>query len=167
MEGTVRSDSGAYIRDGFKSIVKDGVPPESLWPYVVSRFAVKPPKAAYKEALSHQALTYQRVIQSLNQLKGCLAEGFPFVFGFMVYESFASAGVASSGKVPMPAAGEDIIGGHADLAVGYSDAEQRFIVQNSWGTGWGLKGYFTIPYAYLIDPQLAADFWTVRLVEAG
>jgi hypothetical protein len=27
-----------------------------------------------------------------------------------------------------------------------------------------MNGYFTIPYAYLIDDNLADDFWTVRMM---
>ncbi len=86
------------------------------------------------------------------------------MFGFSVYESFESQAVAKSGKVPMPKAKEKQIGGHAVLAVGYDDASKRFIVRNSWGTGWGLAGYFTIPYAYLTDANLADDFWTIKQV---
>ena len=50
------------------------------------------------------------------------------------------------------------------MAIGYDDASQWFISRNSWGAGWGMAGYFTIPYAYLTDSNLADDFWTVRLV---
>jgi len=57
-----------------------------------------------------------------------------------------------------------VLGGHAVMAVGYDDSSQRFIVRNSWGKGWGLGGYFTLPYAYLTDANLADDFWTVRMV---
>jgi C1A family cysteine protease len=53
------------------------------------------------------------------------------------------------------------------MTVGYQDSEQRFICRNSWGEQWGMRGYFTIPYAYLIDTHLASDFWTIRLVEAA
>ena len=165
MEGTVKSDSGAQIRDGIKSIAKQGVCPEKDWPYVIAKFTAKPPAKTYKEALKNQALSYSRLTQSLSQLKGCLASGYPFVFGITVYESFESQEVAKSGNVPMPASHDKALGGHAILAVGYDDANQRFIIRNSWGPGWGQKGYFTLPYAYVIDSDLASDFWTVRIVE--
>jgi C1A family cysteine protease len=98
-------------------------------------------------------------------MKGCLAEGFPFVFGFTVYDSFESQDVAKTGVVPMPSPDESVLGGHAVVAVGYDDADERFRVRNSWGTGWGQEGYFTMPYASLTNRGLAADFWTLRLVE--
>src|SRR5215470_2102915 len=86
MEGTVSSDSGAMIRDGIKSIANQGACPEKLWSYQINKFTKKPSAACYKEALKHQALSYSRVTQNLAQMKGCLASGFPFVFGFTVYE---------------------------------------------------------------------------------
>ena len=99
-------------------------------------------------------------------MKGCLAAGYPFVFGFAVYESFESKEVAQSGVVPMPKPGERVLGGHAVMAVGYDDEQRNFIVRNSWGSGWGQDGYFLMPYHYLHDPNLASDFWTVRMLSA-
>jgi C1A family cysteine protease len=165
MEGTIDTDSGAMIRDGMKSISKLGVCTEDTWPYEISQFTQKPPAKAYTEAKKHQALVYRRVMGQLHQMQGCLAQGYPFVLGFSVYESFMSPEVAKTGKVPLPPRGEQLIGGHAVLAVGYDDAEQSFIVRNSWGTGWGIKGYCLMPYGYLTDPQLARDFWAVYAVE--
>ncbi len=165
MEGTVGADSGAMIRDGIKSIAQLGVCDELDWPYDIAKFKNKPTAPCYKKALAHQALTYRRLVQSPVQMKNCLASGYPFVFGFSVYESFESQAVAKTGLVPMPAANEKMLGGHAVLAVGYDDASQRFTVMNSWSDKWGKKGYFTMPYAYLGDAGLASDFWTISTVE--
>jgi C1A family cysteine protease len=165
IEGTVHSDSGAQIRDGVKTLVRQGVCPETSWPYDIDKFANKPTASCYTDALTHQATSYQRVPQVISELKGCLAEGYPFVFGFTVYQSFESEDVAKTGIVPMPSPSESVLGGHAVVAVGYDDSDERFRVRNSWGTGWGQEGYFTMPYAYLTNTGLAADFWTLRLVE--
>jgi C1A family cysteine protease len=164
MEGTIGSDSGAQIRDGIKSVSQLGVCPEPEWPYDIAKFTQKPPAKAYTDALTDRAVSYQRVIQDLTQMRGCIASGYPFVFGFTVYTSFESPEVARTGHAPLPGAGEQQIGGHAVLAVGYDDSQQWMIVRNSWGPGWGIKGYFTLPYTYLSQANLAADFWTIRLV---
>jgi len=164
MEHTVASDSGAQIRDGIKSVGKQGDCPETKWPCVISKFKTKPPKSCYADALKYKAVLYQRLLQTLNQLKGCLASGYPFVFGFAVYESFEGAQVAKTGHAPLPKSGERTIGGHAVVCVGYDDAKQWFIVRNSWGPKWGMKGYFTLPWACVTASNLASDFWTIRVV---
>lgn len=161
LEHTTKSDSGAIIRDGIKTLKAQGACAEALWPYVIAKFTRKPKVAAYTAAAKHKIYSYAR-LTSLASMQQCLAGGFPFVFGFTVYDSFESSEVAQTGVVPMPAPGEQVLGGHAVLAVGYDLASGRFIVRNSWGTGWGQAGYFTIPFAYLVDPNLADDFWTVR-----
>jgi C1A family cysteine protease len=164
MEGSVASDSGAALRDGIKTVGKQGACPEAEWPYEISRFADKPPPRCYRDARKHRAISYQRLMRDLHQLKGCLASGYPFVFGFTVYESFEGASVARTGQLQMPGAGERAIGGHAVVAVGYKDADQTFTVRNSYGASWGMRGYFTMPVAYLLHEHLASDFWTIRAV---
>lgn len=167
MEGSVKSDAGAMIRDGVKSIAKKGVAKETTWPYLITKFADKPPVAAYTEAKKEKATSYERVFGSpgarnIDELRAALASGFPVIFGFTVYESFMSAAVAKSGVVPMPKKSERVLGGHAVLAVGYDHAATRVIVRNSWGDGWAKAGYFTMPYAYLTSPALSDDFWKVE-----
>jgi C1A family cysteine protease len=164
MEGTVSQDSGAQVRDGIKSVATLGAPPETDWPYIISKFADKPPASAYAEAKQDLVASYARVAQNLAQMQGCLASGYPFVFGFSAYESFESESVAETGIVPMPASGEAVVGGHCVVAVGYNNAKRVFYIRNSWGADWGMKGYCTMPYEYLLSPQYASDFWTIRSV---
>ena len=161
MEGSVNSDDGAMLRDGIKTLVNDGACTEAKWPYIISRFKKKPSAASFKDGLNHQITDYQR-IDTVDQMRACLADGFPFVFGFAVYESFETQAVAKTGKAVMPKPTERMLGGHAVLAVGYDDKQKRFIVRNSWGPEWGMKGYFTLPYAYLASRDLSDDFWTIR-----
>ncbi|MFI5461396.1 MAG: C1 family peptidase [Isosphaerales bacterium] len=165
MENSVASDNGAQIRDGIKSVGTQGDCPETEWPYDISQFAVQPPQSCYDDAVKYKAVQYQSVTQNLADMQGCLASGYPFVFGFTVYDSFESAAVAKTGDVPMPKSGENILGGHAVLAVGYDNDDRVFIVRNSWGAGWGDAGYFYMPYAYLLDDNLSDDLWTIRLVQ--
>jgi C1A family cysteine protease len=165
LEGTIDSDSGAQIRDGIKTVASQGVCPEKMWPYVDGALTNTPPAPCYKYAKLHPAVQYARVVQDVTQMKAVLAAGFPFVFGFTVYESFEGDEVAKTGIVPMPESAEATLGGHAVMAVGYDDTSQRFLVRNSWGTDWGMGGYFTIPYAYLTDSNLADDFWVIRVVK--
>jgi len=173
MEHTILTDSGAQIRDGIKSVVKLGACPETMWTYddtqppaedqpcPTCKFAQAPPASCYKEALKHQVLSYQRITHALSVMKGCLASGFPFVFGFTVYENFPFD--TPTGEIPMPTGG--VLGGHAVLAVGYDDARQLFTFRNSWGPAWGNGGYGFMPYSYLVDSNLSDDFWTIRTIE--
>ena len=151
IEGTVNQDSGAQVRDGIKSVATLGVPAETDWPYDIAKFADKPPPIAYSDAKQDITKVYSRVAQNLSQMQGCLAEGYPFVFGFTVYESFESEAVAQSGEVPMPAPGESVVGGHCVVAVGYDNTKRVFMIRNSWGSDWGVNGYCFMPYEYLLS----------------
>jgi C1A family cysteine protease len=161
-EGTENFDSGAYIRDTIKALAKYGVCPESMWPYDVPKYTVKPPAKCYSVARKHVAIKYQR-LETLEDMLACLADGFPFEFGFSVYESFESDAVANTGIVPMPKKSERLLGGHAVVAVGYDRSTERLTVRNSWGPIWGDKGYFYMPFDYVTDRNLSDDFWVVRL----
>lgn len=164
IEGTVSQDSGAQIRDGIKSVATLGAPPETDWPYDITQFAKQPPQQAFDDAKQDLVSAYARVTQNLLQMQGCLASGYPFVFGFTVYSSFESDSVAQSGLVPMPTSAETVVGGHAVLAVGYDNGTRTFIIRNSWGPGWGKAGYCFMPYEYLLSPALASDCWTIRSI---
>lgn len=179
MEGTVGSDAGAQIRDGIKCVASQGDCPESQWPYIVTPanpdgtfppgapVATEPPANCYASAQQYKALQYQSLNQNQADIKGCLASGYPVIFGFTVYESFETPQVAQTGDVPLPSGADAPVGGHAVLAVGYDDDERLFICRNSWGPGWGDAGYFYMPYAYLLDDNLSTDFWKISVVGQG
>lgn len=162
LEGTVGSDSGAQIRDGIKVIVSEGVCPESEWPYDIGQFTARPPESVYRDAKRDRVVSYLRLRQSLLQLRACVSAGFPFVFGFSVFSSMETNDVERTGMIPIPQPRDSLVGGHAVVCVGYDDNRQLFVVRNSWGTSWGEAGYGYVPYAYMLDAGLAADFWTLR-----
>lgn len=164
IEHCVEADHGAMPRDGIKVVAGLGAPPEKDWPYDIERFAAKPPARAYTDARRHRVSRYERLPRDLGHMRGCLASGFPFVFGFAVYEDFEGPDVQRSGRLGMPGPRERLIGGHAVLAVGYVERERRFLARNSWGPRFGMDGYFSIPYDYLLERRLSGDFWTIRLV---
>jgi C1A family cysteine protease len=164
IENTVDSDSGAMIRDGIKSVARQGAPPETDWPYDIAKFTDKPSAQAYADARLDRAINYYRLHQTLRYLKGNLAVGYRFAFGFTVYTSFMDIG--SDGLMPMPGAHDQVEGGHATVVEGYDDATRRFTVANSWGGDWGDKGYFYMPYEYITDTNLCDDFWTINLLNA-
>jgi C1A family cysteine protease len=159
MENTVAVDAGAEIRDGIKSIKKFGVCDETVWPYDISKFTQRPSDQAYGSAKKQVIKSYLKVYQNLTYLMATLAKGYPIVFGITVYDSIDTA--EKTGVVPMPKTNEATLGGHAILMVGYDKGASTFTFRNSWGTGWGNKGYGTLPFDYVTHPGLASDFWCI------
>ncbi len=170
LQGTVEYDSGASIRSVIKAAARWGCCSEDLWPYQPKKFTEKPTWDCYKEALTSKALLYERVAETSYAFKKVLAEGLDIVLGFSVYESFESATVRTTGVMPLPKTSERVLGGHCVRIIGYTDEAltdipaNHFIVANSWGTGWGVKGYFAMPYDLLLRSGVISAPWTIRRV---
>jgi C1A family cysteine protease len=156
LRNAVDLDSGATITDAMKAIAGSGVAPEAAWPYDIGVFAQKPPQAAYKAATPWK-LTTGIQIGGLDEIKKALARKQPVVAGMRLYKSFRDVG--ADGQLQMPQNGDIMVGGHAITIVGYDNQKRHLIVKNSFGTAWGDKGYFYMPYAY-VNPELVLDIWT-------
>ncbi len=164
IQHTEAYDSGASMRIAIRSTNQYGYCKEDVWQYDESKVLKKPDRAAYRFAGTHKIVQYSRIVQDLTQLKATLAAGNLFAFGFTAYTNFESDQVRTNGILTVPDPSEQMLGGHAVLAVGYDDSEGMFLVRNSWGPTWGLGGYFKMSYSYIVDPNLAADFWTITAV---
>ncbi|HBN09378.1 MAG TPA: cysteine peptidase [Cyanobacteria bacterium UBA8530] len=159
IEGSINEDAGATITDGMTVLHDNGICPEADMPYDIAKFAVAPSATAEKDAALLK-VNETIAIRGIDQVKNQLASGNTVAFGFRVFKSFMDKnGVAATGIMPMPKPGEQLLGGHAVLAVGYDDAKKVLIVRNSWSAGWGDKGYFYMPYENM---KYSMDFWTAK-----
>jgi C1A family cysteine protease len=163
LAGTVGKDSGAPLRDGIKTMVKQGDCPEHQWPYDPAKVLDEPTKPCYTDAVRYHAVSYQAVQQDLAHMKACLAAGQPFVLAIHIYSGSETPEAKKTDTFPTPKAGETLLGTHAVMAVGYDDAAKHFIIRNSWGADWGLQGYFYLPYDYAVNPNYAGDLWALQL----
>lgn len=156
-------DTGISIRGGLKTVQKYGACSENNWGYNIPKFTQQPPNNCIIAGRTHiPGFRYIRVQQSLINIKQALYGGFPIIVGIKLYNSFENDTVSKTGIVPMPnVKKEACLGGHCVSIVGYDDATQRFTCSNTWSENWGDKGYFTIPYNYILDTSLASDLWII------
>lgn len=162
--GTINYDSGAYIRDGIKACYTYGAPTENLWPYNISKFKTVPSKPALLDAAKRKVTSYQRAVV-FNQVIDAITSGYPVTIGFSVYSSFDSPTVARTGIMPYPDVNKErLLGGHAVLLVGYNKHNNTFIARNSWGTNWGDKGYFYMPFQVIQNTRMSNDFWVIKSI---
>lgn len=170
LEGTIEQDGGATMRSICKVLQKYGVCEERYMPYIPAQFAKAPTQEAHENAGDYKVTAY-RSIASVQQIKECLAlRQQPVMIGMNIFESFETIG--TDGKLPLPVQGEQSLGGHAVLVVGYEDKTTigslfckkttgYLTVRNSWGPSWGDGGYFYMPYEY-VTKGYAWDFWTLE-----
>ena len=158
IEGDVSSDDGAQMRDIGKALLNYGVCEESYFPYVVSNYANAPSPEAVANAEKYKISGYY-ALTTLEQIRQTIFQSQkPVLAGIEVYENFRN--IPANGMMPMPSG--QLLGYHAILICGYSDEGKYLICRNSWGSGFGLKGYFLMPFDYVNEGH-ASDFWYLDL----
>lgn len=158
--GDFPNDEGAMPRTACQVLTALGCCETALYPYVAGKIT-RPTPQQLQNALKYKTGAYHR-IGSLQDFLKCLADPtpWPVLVGFTVYESFMSDQVAETGVVPLPKPGEQEQGGHEVLCLGYDLPMQLALMQNSWGSGWGQRGYFWMPFAVIDAPD--TDLWMVH-----
>jgi len=151
-------DNGTFIRLVMDGLHKFGVCSETEWSYDLDIVTMRPSWDSYRVAWKHRIDNFYKIDAVGEVLLGnieeaCLAK-HGVVFGSEVYESYQSC----SGQISIPKSGEKLLGGHAQLIVGFDRPSRMLIIKNSWGDGWGDQGYGYMPYDYL-DAARANDFW--------
>lgn len=161
----LRGNAGVDLRTTFKALVRFGSPPEGYWPTTAEQAARDPADGfLFAYAREYESVRYFRVdtgdgAGTLRAVKACLAGGLVTAFGFAVPSS-----LMTDADVPYRPQFDGVGGGHAVLAVGYDDHRRiasdtgALLFRNSWGPGWGERGYGWLPYAF-VTSQAATDFW--------
>ena len=120
---------------------KTGLPAESVYPYTATDGSCAAAAPGW-QSTAKKIASWGSVSKNVEAIKTALNEYGPLPIAYYVYEDFKlyKSGIYSytTGKR---------LGGHAVLLVGYNDAEQYFIVKNSWSTAWGENGFFRIAYS--------------------
>lgn len=164
VEGYAHADTGCQIVDAVNCLVKYGSCDERWWPYIESKFAVKPPPCRYREALDHRVIRSYKVDNTDGKsIRLALTNGWPVVFGSLVYDGIQHL-TRTNDVLPMPRKGERYTGAHCMTIIGHDDARRLYRVQNSWGRTWGDNGRCWIPYDYIHRGDITEDCWVIEEV---
>ena len=151
------NEDGTSIRVAMKMLTDTGVAPESDWPYEEEN--VPNTSLLAKDAVTQRIKSYARLTNSRDMLASLTLQG-PFVIGVLVTEGFYTKDCIENGIVDISIPADDSSGGHAIAVCGYDADNHRFRVKNSWGTGYGDKGYIWIGRDFFDGPNLI-DAWAM------
>ncbi|CAF0738969.1 unnamed protein product [Adineta ricciae] len=157
------SDSGADLQYALVSLITYGCCEEQFWPFYEHLINIQPTDQAYANGQLYRLKEFSRLSNNVDQLRQCLAQGYPFLMAIKIFPSFASD---HYGHIPMPKRYEKPSQyRHAVVCVGYIHSERVFIIRNSHGLSWGDQGYGYLPYDYVTDKVLTQDLWAIKSIQ--
>jgi hypothetical protein len=162
---------GSSARGAMKGWVSHGVCSEASWPADRRGAKFLTPTVA-TEAQDTPGGAYYRVMhRQIRDMHAALAEVGILYVTLMVHEGWQRPGPTTVGVDYVESANSRRIalpvirrtgradGGHAVAIVGYT--RDGFIIQNSWGTAWGTRGFALLPYEdFLLH---STDVWVAQL----
>ncbi|TCN73048.1 C1 family peptidase [Acetobacteroides hydrogenigenes] len=145
IKATSSCASGAYVTDGLKLLVNEGVVPWNVMPYTDVSCSLMPTADQEATAATYKVASYGRVSITADAIKAALVSGKPVIVGGPVNSAFM---YLRSGAVLGKFTGRSL-GGHCYCVVGYDDSKQAFKFMNSWGPSWATSGFGYISYKYV------------------
>lgn len=144
---TFIEEAGTSLKAAMDIARKYGTVPMNVLPFhIATKMYTGGENAFYANAAQRRIASYFNLHKDLNQWKSWLSSHGPILAGLSVDHSWDDA-TAHGGNIDnfMP---NTVRGGHAICVVGYVP-NGRFIVRNSWGTGWGDHGFGYVSAAYI------------------
>lgn len=135
---------GTYVKNALRVARKYGCVLEKDLPMKGRRSKLSM-EGFYTRAARLRIATFHNLGMDLDVWKRWIAGGRPVATSLDVDSTFSNAG----GDGDLSRFRGNVRGGHAVSVVGYT--RRRFIVRNSWGTGWGDGGYGYATPAYVRD----------------
>jgi hypothetical protein len=138
------------LPEGYWPYAPGEVDPKTLWENEELKEHAKPFRvSAYYDLTRGQNAVAE--IDILRNIKAAVAETGACGLGILV--SYGWLDTPASGIIPES---DSQAGGHAVLCCGYDDKTQMLTLLNSWGAGWGAKGFGFYRYEYLAKHLLGA-----------
>ena len=159
---------GSSCRGALKAWYHHGVCSEEIWPYLNKEgqnIFVPPEEGWEQDAMQRRLGVYYRIDhRSVVDMQAAIQEVGAAYVSANVHDGWnvrAPGEIRGHGSLPRikPLSAPDSLGGHAFALVGYNLT--GFVVQNSWGSSWGRKGFAVLPYDEWV--RYGLDAWVCGL----
>jgi len=150
--GQLPNNVGMSIRTACSTLSRHGMGAECLWPYDITRYNIAPTQITHIFANLFKLKEYSR-LYSIDDIRENVSNDIPVVCGIWLDDSFYKL----NKKDYLYSPSKHNKGGHGVIITGYDSEREVLKFRNSWGSGWGRKGYFEMSYVDFIKHSF--DSW--------